>query len=127
MPWRFEASTRPCDPIVRPSSREIERELQSCADRYQCGISILSVSLTDVRPPTEVEADFAAAQAAESERDRRVNEAKSHDETTATASRATAQAKLETAHATARRTLLGPRPRSRSSSPCRPRPGGRAR
>ena len=68
--------------------------------------TILGVSLTDARPPTEVEADFAAAQSAESERDRRINEAKSYDETTATAARSTAQAKLEAAHAAAERRIL---------------------
>jgi membrane protease subunit HflK len=87
-------------------AREVERDLQSAADRYRSGVSILGVSLTDARPPTEVEADFAAAQSAESERDRRVNEAKSYGETTVTASRARAQAKLETAHGTAQRTNL---------------------
>jgi modulator of FtsH protease HflK len=85
---------------------EVERDLQSAADRYQSGVSILGVSLTDARPPTEVEADFAAAQSAESKRDRRINEAKSYHETTATASRAAAQAKLETAHSAAQRTVL---------------------
>jgi modulator of FtsH protease HflK len=87
-------------------AREVERDLQSSADRFQSGISILGVSFTDARPPTEVEPDFAAAQSAESERDRRVNEAKSYGETTATASRAAAQAKLENAHAAAERTNL---------------------
>jgi modulator of FtsH protease HflK len=86
--------------------REVERDLQSSADRYQLGVAILGISLTDVRPPTEVEADFAAAQNAESERDRRLNEAKSYADTTTTASRAAGQAKLEMAHATAQRTLL---------------------
>ena len=87
-------------------AREVERDLQSSADRYQLGVTILGVSLTDARPPTEVEADFAAAQSAESERDRRINEAKAYDETTATAARSTAQAKLEAAHAVAERTVL---------------------
>jgi modulator of FtsH protease HflK len=85
---------------------EVERDLERSVDRYQSGISILSVSLTDLRPPTEVEADFAAAQAAESDRDRRINEAKSYDETTTTAARAAAQASLDAAHATAQRTTL---------------------
>jgi modulator of FtsH protease HflK len=85
---------------------EVERDLERLVDRYQSGISILSVSLTDLRPPTEVEADFSAAQAAESDRDRRANEAKSYDETTTTAARAAAQANLDAAHATAQRTTL---------------------
>jgi membrane protease subunit HflK len=87
-------------------AREVERDLESSAGRYRLGVSILGVSLTDTRPPTEVEADFAAAQSAESERDRRVNEAKGYDETTATAARAAAGAKLEMAHAAAERTVL---------------------
>ncbi len=103
-------AARGVDAVLRSDrqaiAREVERDLQSSADKYQSGISILGVSLTDARPPTEVEADFAAAQSAESERDRRVNEAKSYGETTATASRAAAQAKLEIAHAVAQRTHL---------------------
>ncbi len=79
VPWRFAASTLFCDPIVRPSSAKSSATFRALVDRYQSGISILGVSLTDVRPPTEVEADFAAAQSAESERDRRVNEAKSYE------------------------------------------------
>ena len=103
-------AVRGVDAVLRSDrqaiAREVERDLQSSADRYQSGVSILGVSLTDARPPTEVEADFAAAQSAESERDRRINEAKSYDETTTTASRAAAQAKLEVAHAAAQRTVL---------------------
>jgi len=87
-------------------ARAVERDLQIASDRYQLGVSILGVSLTDARPPNEVEADFAAAQSAESERDRRVNDAKSYDETTATAARAAAGAKLNTAHAAAQRTVV---------------------
>jgi len=86
--------------------QEVENNLQRAANRYQLGVWILGVSFTDVRPPTEVAVDFAAAQAAESERDRRINEAKTYDETTRAAAGAAAQAKLETAHAAARRTLL---------------------
>ena len=103
-------AVRGVDAVLRSDrqaiAREVERDLQSSADRYQSGVAILGVSLTDARPPTEVEADFAAAQSAESERDRRVNEAKSYDETTATAARAAAGAKLEAAHAAAQRTVL---------------------
>ena len=72
-------AVRGVDAVLRSDrqaiAREVERDLQSSADRYQSGVSILGVSLTDARPPTEVEADFAAAQSAESERDRRINEA----------------------------------------------------
>ena len=103
-------AVRGVDAVLRSDrqaiAREVEHDLQSSADRYQSGIAILGVSLTDARPPTEVEADFAAAQSAESERGRRVNEAISYRETTATKSRAAARAKLESAHAAALRTHL---------------------
>ena len=72
----------------------------------ELGVTILGVSLTDARPPTEVEADFAAAQSAESERDRRINEAKSYHETTIVAARSAAGAKLEAARAAATRKLV---------------------
>jgi membrane protease subunit HflK len=103
-------AVRGVDAVLRSDrqavAREVERDLQSAADRYQSGISILGVSLTDAHPPTEVEADFAAAQSAESERNRRVNEAESYGETTATASRAAAQAKVDAAHTAAQQTVL---------------------
>ena len=67
---------------------------------------ILGVSLTDARPPSEVEADFAAAQSAESERDRRINEALSYQETTTVAARSAAGAKLEAARGAATRRLI---------------------
>ena len=103
-------AVRGVDAILRSDRQaiagEVERDLQHAADRYQSGVAILGVSLTDAQPPTEVEADFAAAQSAESERDRRVNEAKSYGVTIATASRAAAQAKIESAHGSAQRTTL---------------------
>jgi membrane protease subunit HflK len=84
-------------------ARESERALQEAADGYSLGIAVLGVSLTDARPPGEVEADFAAAQSAESERERRINEARSYEETTTTQARAQAQARLETARSGAER------------------------
>jgi membrane protease subunit HflK len=87
-------------------ARDAARDLQTFSDHYLLGVTILGVSLTDARPPAEVEADFAAAQAAESERDRRINDAKNYEDTTATAAQSAAEAKLEAAHAAAdRRTL----------------------
>jgi membrane protease subunit HflK len=103
-------AVRGVDAVLRSDrhaiAREVERDLQSAADRYQSGVAVLSVSLTDARPPNEVEPDFAAAQSAESERDRRINEAKGYDETTVTAAHAAAGAKREAANATAERTVL---------------------
>ncbi len=103
-------AARGVDAVLRSDrqsiSRDIEHDLQTSADRFQLGVMILGVSLTDARPPTEVAADFAAAQSAESRRDRRINDAKSYEETTSTAARSMAQAKLEAAHAVAARTVL---------------------
>jgi modulator of FtsH protease HflK len=103
-------AVRGVDAVLRSDrqaiAREVKHDLQSSADHYQSGVSILGVSLTDARPPTEVEADFAAAQSADSERDRRVNEAQSYNETTTTAAGAAAHKKLEIAHAVAERTVL---------------------
>ena len=54
-------------------------------------------------------ADFSAARSAESQRDRRGNEARTQAETTVTAARATAATRLETARAASQRKLLGTR------------------
>jgi len=103
-------AARGVDAVLRSDrqaiARAVEHDLQTSADRYPLGVTILGVSLTDARPPTEVEADFAAAQSAESQRDRRINDAKSYEETTSTAARSRAQAKLEAAHAAALRAVL---------------------
>ncbi len=79
------------------------RELEATAKRYGLGISVLSVSLTDARPPLEVAPAFAEAQSARSEHDRRVNEAKSYAATTLTKAEAAAGAKRESAHARSER------------------------
>jgi membrane protease subunit HflK len=104
-------AARGVDAVLRSErqaiSRAVEQNLQAAVDRYRLGVTILGVSLTDARPPAEVQADFAAAQSAESDRDRRINEANSYEETTVTAARSGAQAELEAAHAAAlRRTVL---------------------
>jgi modulator of FtsH protease HflK len=85
---------------------DIEQNLQEVADRYQLGVTILGASLTDARPPSEVEADFAAAQSAESERDRRINEANSYHETTTALARSRAKATLELGRGSAERRTL---------------------
>jgi membrane protease subunit HflK len=84
----------------------IEQNLQEVSDRYQLGVTILGASLTDARPLSEVEADFAAAQSAESERDRRINEANSYNETTTALAQSKAKATLEVAHGSAERRIL---------------------
>lgn len=87
------------------ASREAEAELSRLADGYGLGLTILGVSLTDTRPPGEVAPDFAAAQSARSEHDRRVNEAKTLAATTVTKAESDARARLEKSRAGADRTL----------------------
>jgi membrane protease subunit HflK len=98
------------DGVLRTARRQIARDaesaLQAADNRYRLGVAVLGVSLTDARPPSEVEAEFAAAQAAESERARRINEAKSYEETSAAKARSQAQAVLEGASADAARKVL---------------------
>ncbi len=88
---------------------EVARDLEAGIARFGLGLEILGVSLTEARPPAEVAADFAAAQSAASQRDRRGNEARTQAETTVTAARATAGSRLETARAASHRKLLGSR------------------
>jgi membrane protease subunit HflK len=79
----------------------LEQEARSA----RLGIAVLGVSLTDARPPAEVAADFAAAQSARSEHDRRVNEARSYAVTSRTKADAEATRQLEAAHARADRAI----------------------
>jgi membrane protease subunit HflK len=106
-------AARGVDAVLRSDrqaiARDVQDDLQAAANRYGVGVAILGVSLTDARPPMEVEADFAAAQSAESQRDRRINEARSYEETTEMSARSGARAKLESAHAVAERTVLSAR------------------
>ncbi len=88
---------------------EVSRGLEQTIGRLHLGLEILGVSLTDARPPAEVAADFSAAQSAESQRDRRVREARTQAETTVVAARAAAASRLEIARAAAQRKLLGSR------------------
>jgi membrane protease subunit HflK len=101
---------RSVDAVLRTErqtvAQDVERDLQSTAKAHRLGVAILEVNLTDTRPPFEVQADFASAQSAESQRDRRINEAKSYAETTATVAQSKAQAILEAAHAAAKRRIL---------------------
>src|SRR5581483_7527627 len=85
--------------------REVEADLARSADRLRLGLAILGVSLTDARPPTEVAPDFAAAQAARSEHDRRLNEAKTYEATTLPAANARALARTEQARSRADRAV----------------------
>ena len=94
------------------AARETEAEINRVARRDRLGITVLGVSLTDARPPTEVAAEFAAAQAAESDRDRRINEARTRAATTLSEARSHAPARLEHARAQADRTIALARARA---------------
>jgi membrane protease subunit HflK len=109
-------ASRGIDAILREgraeTTREAERELNRAVDRLGLGFSILGISLTDARPPTEVAPEFASAQSAGSERDRRVNEAETYASTTKTAANAQSRARLEQARGRADRTLALARARA---------------
>ena len=84
---------RGVDAVLRSDRRrivdEVEADLQAARRPSPLGVTILGVSLTDARPPVEVAADFAAAQSAESQRDRRINEARTYEAVHLTGSRGT--------------------------------------
>ena len=95
------------DSVLRAGRAEaasvIEQDLSSVFVRSRLGISILSVNLTDAAPPTEVSPDFADAQAASSERDRRGQEALTESLTKLSRARSEAQSRREFAQAKAGR------------------------
>ena len=101
------------DSVLRSGRREIADEvgsdIQADANRLSLGVTILGVSLTDARPPVEVAADFAAAQSAESLRDRRINDARTYETVELTAASARGQAIQESARAEAERMILNDR------------------
>jgi membrane protease subunit HflK len=86
-------------------AEDVTRDLQRSARAYGLGLTILGVSLTDAQPPPEVQPDFAAAQAARSDRERKQTEAKSRAETVLIAARSKANAIEETAKGEADRGL----------------------
>jgi membrane protease subunit HflK len=95
------------DAALRESRAQVavdtQRELEHRAKAYGLGLAILGVSLTDARPPVEVQPDFAAAQAAQAERDRRITEARTYAGTARHAAGAAARGKLDRARAQADR------------------------
>jgi membrane protease subunit HflK len=104
---------RGIDPVLRADRQrigvDVTRDLEQANARLRLGLDILGVSLTEARPPAEVAADFSAAQSAESQRDRRGNEARTQAENTVTAARAAAGSQMETARAASQRKILGSR------------------
>jgi modulator of FtsH protease HflK len=103
-------AVRGVDAVLRSERQaialDIERSFQEISDHYELGVTVLGASVTDARPPSEVEADFAAAQSAESQRDRRINEGNSYNETTTALAQSKAKAILEGAQGSAERRVL---------------------
>lgn len=93
-------------------ARDAAIDLGRAAARLGLGVAILGVSLTDAQPPVEVQADFAAAQAARSDRDRRLNEARAYQATSIPAARSEARSRLDRAAAIADRTVAMARARA---------------
>jgi membrane protease subunit HflK len=90
-------------------AQEVRDEVQSTADGLRLGVLILGVSLTDARPPSEVAADFAEAQAAESRREDRINVARTYEAVQLATATSRGEASREAARAEAGRTLLAAR------------------
>jgi membrane protease subunit HflK len=101
---------RSIDAVLHAERSEVARtaasRLADGCDHYGLGLAILGVSLTEARPPAEVEPDFAATQAARSDRERRLREASTMAATTRAAARAEADARITRARANADRTVL---------------------
>jgi membrane protease subunit HflK len=87
-------------------AHDAEEELSRSVSRYGLGLTILGVSLTDARPPAEVQPDFDAAQSAQSEHERRLNEARTYAAVSLPAARASALTKTEQARAEAHRKVV---------------------
>jgi membrane protease subunit HflK len=93
-------------------AQDAVKDLGQRASRYGLGIAVLGMSLTEARPPAEVQTDFAAAQAAQSEHDRRLTEARTYTETNRRAATAAAQARVHAAQARADRIVALARARA---------------
>jgi membrane protease subunit HflK len=87
-------------------AEEARDELQAVADGLRLGVLVLGVSLTDARPPSEVVADFAEAQAAESRRDDRINVARTYESVQLATASSRGEAAREAARADANRVLV---------------------
>ena len=97
------------DATLRAERAEVARDaaadLTRGAARAALGLSILSVNLTETRPPDEVADDFARAASARDARDQSVLEARGRAVVSAAVARAEGDARLERAHADAERVV----------------------
>lgn len=100
---------RGIDDILRADraavARDAEADFARVVGELDLGISVLGLSLTDARPPSEVAPDFAAAEAAQSDHDRRLYEARAYAAASLPAANATAQARRDQARARADRAV----------------------
>lgn len=100
-------ASRSIDAVLGVDRLDVARDaadtLTHSVDRAGLGLAILGVSVTDARPPREVQPDFDAAQAARAERDRKQNEAEAIAARNQSAARAEADARLQRARADAER------------------------
>jgi len=102
-------SRRGIDDALRADRAAVARDAQADFSKavadLELGITVLGLSLTDARPPAEVAPDFAAAEAAQSDRDRRTREARSYAAAILPAAEASAQSARDGAHARADRAV----------------------
>jgi membrane protease subunit HflK len=88
--------------VTAAMNAELDERLRS----YGLGVRVLGVSLTDVQVPMEVQPDFAAAQAALSDKNRKRFEASSRAETMRIAAKGTARSIEEGAKSDAKRVVV---------------------
>ena len=91
---------------------DVQAALERSAGDYGLGLAVLGVSLTDAQPPVEVQPDFASAQSARSDLDRKRNEARARAEAVLIAARAKARTTEEVARAEADRVVAMARGRA---------------
>jgi membrane protease subunit HflK len=91
---------------------DVQASFEGEAREYGLGVAVLGVSLTDAQPPAEVQPDFAAAQSARSDLERKRNEARARAEALRIDARAKARATDEAARAGAERALAMARGRA---------------
>jgi membrane protease subunit HflK len=84
-----------------PAAADALDRLRADIARLGLGIEVLSVQLSDLRPPTEVAPDFDAAQSAASDRERRVREGQAEADLLAAETRASAGSIVDAARSDA--------------------------
>ncbi len=109
-------SRRGVDGALRDGRAAIAADVRSDFERsargYGLGLAVLGVSLTDAQPPVEVQPDFASAQSARSDLDRKRNEARARAEAVGIAATAKARATEEAARGEADRIVAMARGRA---------------